>query len=93
MKLRGPFAVIVWNEVAIKNCIGDDKLKEIIVYDKDENELARYPYMEATVENLERNGIPVIDLTGGLDIPQECLKKKFIQVPVGIILGVSRWKK
>jgi len=95
-RLRGPFALVVWKRAAIEHCVGDDRLKEIILYDKDENEITRYPYMEATVENLESQGIPVIDLTKGLDIPQECLEKSKIQIPVGVIWGVSggakKWK-
>lgn len=93
VKLTGPFALIVWKQAAIEHCIGDDRLKEIILYNKNAEEITRYPYMEATVENLEARGIPVIDLTSGMDIPLECLDKTKIQIPVGVIWGVSGVKK
>ncbi len=72
------FAVIDFTEIAEEYCVGGDSNKRIYFYTIVNGEPVltdkSYPYSEARVKELKRNGILVIDRTIGMHIPKECLR-------------------
>lgn len=88
-RIRGKYALIEWSRAAKDYCIGDPALKRISVYNKVGKRMVEYPYGEATITNLMKMGIPVVDATGGLDKPIDCIDVMKIDVPVGIIHSVG----
>ena len=81
----GPYAFIEWKPIARELCVGGDEFKQIVVYDQHGNIIAVYYLTRARIRELEKQGIPVINLTEGQEMPPECLASLDIISPMGVI--------
>ncbi|MFQ6020825.1 MAG: hypothetical protein ACE5J4_02290 [Candidatus Aenigmatarchaeota archaeon] len=67
----GYFAIVDFTEFARQYCVGGSINKKIyIIYNNNMTNIS-YPYTIQKVKELELKGIPVIDLTIGLERPKE----------------------
>lgn len=87
--ITGPYAFVQWKDAAKVFCVGGDEFKQIVVYNQNGQIIAIYEYNTKRVELLEKQGIPVIDLTTAAEIPVECLTDLDKVKPMGMLWGVE----
>lgn len=74
-KLKGRYALIDFTEPASELCIGGSDQKQLVLFNKHQNPISFRPPLESEKKDLERKGIPVLDLTKGKTIPEQCEKE------------------
>ncbi len=85
LTLTGPYALIEWDDIAKEFCVGGDELKVIRIYNENGVLIGEHIYSKSRVKFLESQGIPVVDLTVGVPIPEECLADLDVVRPLGVI--------